>query len=190
MYQKKFALTNISEEIKRSKTMKSKKCYMILLICAAMVLSFVNGAAAKDRATPQDVFDLVLKAVDVLQALGEEGFEAFNDPKGEFVFKDTYVYVMNHETGKLAATPDHPEYIGENITGMQDPNGVYLIRDLLAEAKKPMGGWVEYMWKSDDAKEPTRKVCFAIRIPDTPYTALAGIHNDNVTIKELNDLQK
>ena len=156
-------------------------CISLLVV----MFSFIIPVSAQDKATPQEVFKIVLSAVDVLQNLKEKGLPAFNDPKGEFVYKDTYVYVMNCETGILLATPDHPEFIGQNILGMQDPNGVFLIKELCRVASNPNGGWVEYLWKPDAAKTASRKICFAIKIPETQYTALAGIHDDKMTIEQL-----
>jgi cytochrome c len=60
---------------------------MALLI----LFTFSQVQADDNKATPKDVYDIVLKAYEVVKALGDEALPAFNDPKGEFLYKDTYV---------------------------------------------------------------------------------------------------
>jgi cytochrome c len=75
-----------------------KHLAMVMAVCVGVVFS--NPVwAGEDKATAMDVYDLVLKVHGVLSSRGEKGLEAFNDPKGEFVYgefvyKDTYVFVQ------------------------------------------------------------------------------------------------
>lgn len=155
-----------------------KKLFLIALL---VLCSFsLVGADSSDKATTQDVYDLVLKAYDVVKNLGDKSLEAFNDPKGEFVFKDTYVYVMKCPS-EMAAHP----FAMDQLKGT-DLNKFPHNASICEAAKNPSGGWIEYMWPKPGEKEPSRKVSFAIKVEGTSYQVVAGIYNDTDKIEDLN----
>lgn len=153
----------------------------VVCLIACLFFFFISTASAdNDKATPQDVYDIVLKAYEVVKALGEESFPAFNDPKGEFVYKDTYVFVQRCPNQMMA----HP-FALDKLKGV-DLNKFPFNETICATAKLPSGGWLEYNWPKPGEKEPSRKVSFAINVEGTPYTVAAGIYNDTDTVADLN----
>jgi len=135
---------------------------------------------AQDKATPKDVYDLVLKAYEVVQSLSDEALPAFNDPKGEFVYKDTYVFVQQCPKYVVA----HP-FALDKLKG-KDLREKFPFQTTLCEGgKNPNGNWVEYQWPKPGSKELSRKISFVIQVVDTPYTVAAGIYNEEVSIEEL-----
>ena len=132
--------------------------------------SILPASADNDKATPQDVYDIVLKAYEVVKALGEESFPAFNDPKGEFVYKDTYVFVQHCPNQMMA----HP-FALDKLKGVD--LSIFPFNETICEtARRPKPG----------EKEPSRKVSFAINVEGTPYTVAAGIYNNTDTVADLN----
>jgi cytochrome c len=157
--------------------MKKTACMMALLI----LFTFSQVQADDNKATPKDVYDIVLKAYEVVKALGDEALPAFNDPKGEFLYKDTYVYVMRCPS-EMAAHP----YAMKALKGV-DLDKAYSFTALMCNAgEQPSGGWVEYEWPKPGEKVPSRKVGFSIKVEGTPYTVSAGIYNDTDKVQELN----
>ncbi|RFA25526.1 chemotaxis protein [Alkalilimnicola ehrlichii] len=59
-----------------------------------------------------------------------------------------YIFVYDRN-GVNIAHGVNPALEGRNLIGFQDPNGVYLIRELLAAANRG-GGFVEYAWENPD----------------------------------------
>jgi len=158
-------------------------------IVAIFILISVFGmsamALAEDKATAKDVYDLVIKAYEVVNVLKEESLVAFNDPKGEFIYKDTYVYVMQCPEYVVA----HP-YALDKLKG-KDLTKIYPFQNTLCEGgKSTQGTWVEYAWPKPGSQEPSRKISFVISVKDTPYTIAAGIYNDDISIEELNRQHK
>ena len=150
---------------------------MVLLLAAALA----GPVQAQEKATPQDVYDMVIKAYEVIKNLGDEALPAFNDPKGEFVFKDSYVFV-NKCPEYVAAHP----FALDKLKG-KDLRPIYPFQNAFCEgAKNPNGAWVEYMWPKPGETEPSRKIAFIISVTGTPYQVAAGIYNDDITIEELN----
>jgi cytochrome c len=164
-----------------------------LVIFTVLMLNVLGAASlyAEEKATPREVFDMVVNAAGVLESLGEEGLAAFNDPKGEFTWKDTYVQVYNcekrqvvgHPNAKLLTMPP------EQWWNVQDKKGNYLTRNLCEASKNPYGAWVEYWWPKIGETEPSRKITFIIQVSNTPYQVSAGIYDDKLSIEELNKIK-
>ena len=167
------------------------KWIIALNVAAALLISlFSLPAFAQDKATPEEVLNLILNAVPVMEKLGPEGLEAFKDPKGEFVYKDTYVLVIDCENMVLLAHPN-PKFNGISLKDHLDKNPdpakrKYHDVEVCEVAKRPYGGWVEYYWEKLGETEPSRKISFAIQVPGSNYTLVAGIYDDNASVEELN----
>jgi hypothetical protein len=151
-----------------------------ILLAFLLLFSFSNVNADDSKATPEDVYNLVLKAYEVVSSLGEESFPAFNDPKGEFVYKDTYAYIERCPTEMVA----HP-FALEKLKGV-DLNKFPFNKPLCDAGVQPGGGWVEYSWPKPGETEPSRKVAYAIKVDGTPYTIFAGIYSDTAKVEDLN----
>jgi cytochrome c len=146
-----------------------------------------NGAFGDDgKATPQDVYKLVKDAHDVLSSLGEEGLAAFNNPKGEFVRKDTYVFVMKCPDTMVAHPFAMEKLKGKDLRKMTPG----MAEALCKGAKNPDGSWIEYTWPKKGEKKRSRKISFIISVEGTPYQVAAGIYNDTETLEELNKTLK
>ena len=153
----------------------------IAILAACLILVSFSGVQADDNnAAPEDVYKLVLTAYEVVKALGEESFPAFNDPKGEFVYKDTYVFVQRCPNEMMA----HP-FALDKLKGV-DLNKFPFNASICEATNQPSGGWIEYDWPKPGETTPSRKVSFAIKVEGTPYSVIAGIYNDTASIDDLN----
>lgn len=175
---------------------------MMKTMCKAMMTSFAvmlllghNSFANDQEATPEEVYQLILKGMEVVEQLGDEGLAAFNDPKGDFVYKDTYIWVVdcsNIATGhsKILAHPNNKMigYTAVNRTGKHpDPSKRRMLDVEICEvAKKSGGGWTEYYWEKLGEEQPVRKISFSIMAPNANYALSAGIYNDDMSLEELN----
>ncbi|SHK64417.1 hypothetical protein SAMN02745216_03822 [Desulfatibacillum alkenivorans DSM 16219] len=170
-----------------------KKVFTIVLVCL-MLFCLAGPAAAQESATPQEVYDMVLKAAYLLEQLGEDGLPAFNDPQGEFAWKDSYVFVTDCSQGIVAAHPN-PQAIGltTDITRCKK-TGALILQDAceLAAANKVKthGVWREYWWDRAGFDEPQRKLSFFIPVPNSTYQVGSGIYNDKTTLEELNSMTR
>ncbi len=121
--------------------------FSAIALLGLVIFSAVPGLA-QERATPQEVYELILEAVPVIEELGEEGLEAFKDPNGEFVYKDTYVLVLDCDNLVLAAHPNE-KIVGIDLSNHLDKNPEPDKRKnhdkaLCKVGSRPNGGWVEY----------------------------------------------
>jgi len=161
----------------------------IWILITAAFFAVVSPSFAEETATPQEVFDMVVKGAYLLENLGQDGMEAFNDPNGELAWKDTYVQVNNCSERQ---TPGHPspkvrEFTPEQIWNLLDPNGIYIVREICKAAEThPNGSWIEYHWPKMGETKPSRKVTFVIQVPNTPWQLTSGIYDDAISLDELN----
>jgi cytochrome c len=162
-----------------------------VLACMFLVASALPAAAA-DAVTPAEVIAKVRAAATFLSEKGEAGLAQFNDPKGPWAWKDTYVFVFDCGKGLIIAHPNK-ELVGTELAERFDKNGFKYNVALCDEAKKPSGGWVEY-WRPSDVLDETgtaeyrRKVSYMLKVPGQPMEVGAGIYEPTITVDELNTM--
>jgi cytochrome c len=162
-----------------------KKFVVVLAVVFMMISSVAFAIEKEEKVTPQDVYDMVLNAVQVLETLGDEGMDAFSDKEGEFFKGSLYITVWNCDEKRMVFHIN-PKLIEmrEKAWDLQGKKGVYLGRELCAASKNPNGGWVEYWWPKPGETEPSRKITFIVQVPGRPYQVTAGIY-DETTIENL-----
>lgn len=163
---------------------KLKSLVMVIIVTVFFSANCFGG----ESATPTEIYENVIKGATVLEQLGEEGLVAFNDPKGEFAWKDTYVQVYDCDAQKIVGhvNPSLLTWPPEKFSGIQDKKGNYITKLICEGAKDQNGKWVEYWWPKAGETEPSRKITFVIQVPGKPYQVSAGIYDDTITLEELN----
>ncbi|SLM31781.1 putative Methyl-accepting chemotaxis sensory transducer [Desulfamplus magnetovallimortis] len=73
--------------------------------------------------------------------------------------KSDYFWIHNLDL-EMVMHPIKPELDGKDISGIKDPNGKYLFREMVSVCKENGEGFVEYMWPKPGQKEPVAKVSF------------------------------
>ncbi len=145
--------------------------FVVLGIWTAAVVSAAE-VATKDECVSK------LKAVAALAK--EQGPEAaiakVNDPKSEFTWKDTYVFLLDAETGVTVAHPANPKLIGKKMTGLKDSNGKMFFVEFLNVANEKGEGWVDYLWPKPGATDPSPKSTYVLKIPGCNLIAGAGVY--------------
>ncbi len=155
-----------------------------MMVCVMVGFVAVN-AWAGEKATPREVIEKVREAADFLVSAGEKGLAEFMDKDGRWVWKDSYVFVLNCEKGVNAAHPIKPQMAGMKQLGLRDTNGKLFFAEFCNLAKKPKGGWVDYMWPKVGEKTPSRKITYVLQVPGTPYQVGAGIYEADASMDEL-----
>jgi cytochrome c len=119
------------------------------LIAGIVILFVAVGlACAQDRGTAAEAKAMLNNAVTFYNASGsEKAFAAFNDPKGAFVDKDLYIFVVDLN-GKVVAHGANAGLIGKDMTEIRDPNQKNFIAEMLAVAKAKGSGTVTYRWEN------------------------------------------
>lgn len=168
-------------------SIKSSVCAVVCSMI--MLIGVVSPVFSGESASPEEVYEKVNMAATVLENLGQEGLEAFMDPKGEFVWKDTYVWVLDCQHWTNAAHPMNHKLVGMPLKDIQcKKTGKKFFQAFCEVSQKPYGGWIEYWWPKPGkpADQLFRKIAFVIQVPNQPYQVASGIYNEAVSLEELN----
>jgi hypothetical protein len=164
--------------------MKHDKILVVLAV-ALLVVALPNVAVG--QATAREVVAKVRRAASTLSTKGD--LAPFNQKQGPWVWKDTYIFVVDCDKKVIAAHPIKPELIGQDYASLKDTKGKNFFPEGWCDAaKKPSGIWIEYSWPKPGEKEGSRKLTYGLSAKGTPYAVGAGIYDDKATIAELSKL--
>lgn len=158
------------------------KLWRVLSVFAVFVsgLAMVTGSVmAAEKATREECVAKCQQAADMVKEKGvDETMKTIMDPDGPFIWKDTYVFCFNMETGIMLAHPQAPKLVGKMTKGVKDKNGKLLFVAYANIAKEKGEGWVEYMWPKPGEKEASPKESYVFRVPETDLVMVSGIYKD------------
>ncbi|MDM8535235.1 cache domain-containing protein [Desulfobacterales bacterium HSG17] len=156
-------------------------------LCLIILLSITTITAnAQEKVTPQEVIQKAREASAFLQKNGKKGLKEFMDKNSRWVWKDTYIFIMNCKSETVAAHPFKSKLVGKKLMGLKDINGRFFFAEFCAAAEDQKGGWVEYMWQKIGEEIPSRKISYLLQVPETIYQVGVGIYDDTISIEELN----
>jgi len=144
-----------------------------IAVCLCLVGSAFAAGATKD--------ECVSKSKESAAMVNGKGIGAaiaeINKKDGMFVWKDTYVFLMDLD-GKMLAHPMSPALIGKNLLEMKDKGepGKLLFKEFVEVAKGKGEGWVDYMWTNPGDPKPRKKVTYIYRVPGKDLFVGAGIY--------------
>jgi cytochrome c len=168
--------------------MKSSKIFAGVAVALASV-ALCAVAVGQDHATAQEVVAKVKEAAGTLSKTGDVA--QFNQNPSPWVWKDTYIFVLDCDKMTQAAHPLRPDIRGSEISSIKDPKGNSIFpnpKGICEAARKPSGTWAEYWWAKPGKTEGSRKVSYLLAAKGTPYVVAAGIYDDKATIAELSKL--
>ena len=147
-----------------------------LLVCS--MIAFNDLAFAGDSASKDECVSMSKKAAALVAEKGADAaFKTINTNPGPFVWKDTYIFALDSETGVILAHPIKPALIGKNLMALKDVEGTMIFVELLKAAKSPTGeGWVNYMWPKPGEKKPSKKATYVYKVPGQNIAIAAGIY--------------
>ena len=158
-----------------------------ILVVLAVAPFVAAVAAGQDKATPQQVVAKVRQAASTLSKTGD--LAPFKQKQGAWVWKDTYISVVDCDKKVIAAHPIKPELVGQDYASLKDTKGKNFFPEGWCDAaKQPSGIWIEYWWPRPGEKEGSRKLTYGLSAKGTPYAVGAGIYDDKATIAELSKL--
>ncbi len=133
---------------------------VLVFAMAIMFLASVGVAVAQDKGTPAEAKAMVKKAVAFMKEVGKEKTLAeVNNPKGKFIYKDLYVFVIDMDGVELAH-PFTPALIGKNLMNMKDADGKSYVKERASIAKEKGSGTIDYRWSNPQTKKVEKKQAY------------------------------
>ncbi len=144
---------------------------ILLALCMAV------PAMADETASKEECVIECREAAALINSQGlEKAVEQIGDQDGPFVWKDSYVFLMNMD-GKMLAHPFKPELTKkEHCLLITDPTGKALFVHFVNLARSSGEGWVEYMWPKPGKDTPRKKITYIYRVPGTDLFVGAGVY--------------
>jgi cytochrome c len=137
-------------------------------LAPALPLSAAPAAerAEADNGTAERTLALVRRAVAHLQQVGpQRAFADFSDPRGAFVDGTLYIAVNDAVSGVNLAHGLTPKVVGNSLLELQDSDGVFVIKKLIAVGNSPNHrGWIEYKWPHPLSHQWQRKRAYTERV--------------------------
>lgn len=142
---------------------------------AQPVVIGTSGTADRDITTTSDLIAFVKTARDYARANGKEkALAAFNDPKGQFVRGDVYVFAESYD-GTALAEPFEPDTVGTNILNVTDRFGLPVVRNLGETARYGIG-YVSYDYPNPKRNASVEPKLSVVADVDGTYYVGAGTY--------------
>ena len=134
---------------------------------------------AGESATKEECINMSNKALEMIE---KEGLAAvvpqINDKKGSFVWKDSYVCLLDAKDAKMLAHPYYPEsMMGVSMINIKDLDGKETFKEFLTVANTEGKGWVDYI-HSDTNGVAREKISYVLKSEKENIILLAGIYTD------------
>lgn len=131
--------------------------------------------------TPEELKAFVMNAYVYAQTKGKTAaLAAFNDPNGEFIDGELYIFAFETD-GTILGLPYQPVLIGTNSWFAEDPSGVKYVQRMIARAQQG-GGYVLYLAPNPSAGYSTElKLSYVIPI-DNQWFIGAGLYEHTAPI--------
>ena len=129
--------------------------FLILTACATSFVPAGNSSTELTR--------YVERAARLVQDEGSAACAAFHRP--EWKAGEYYIFVTSADTNVTVCHPVRDDLVGQDQTNLQDADGRYFIREMLAVSKGADGrGWVDYSWARPGETTPTRKSAYVVLV--------------------------
>ena len=152
-----------------------KKLHIVIVLL--LVLGIAINAWPEQSATKEECVMKCHEAAALINSRGlGEAIKLIGDPKGPFVWKDTYVFLMNLD-GKMLDHPMQPELTQlPHCLLITDPTDKAIFVTFVNTARKVGQGWVEYMWPKPGKTSPSKKITYIYRVPGKDLFVASGIY--------------
>ena len=139
------------------------KFIILTAVLTALIAAFAGTGLADDK---EKAVALVKKAIAYYKANGmEKALEEFNNPSGQFVDGDLYVFGYD-TNGTMLANPISPALIGQNVMNVPDVDGKMFRKEAIETAKAKGSGWVDYKIKNPKTKQIEPKTSYVEKVDD------------------------
>jgi cytochrome c len=135
------------------------------LLAVILTVAGAGAAWAADKGTQDEAVAMVKKAVALIKAKGRDAALAeFNNPKGGFVDKDLYIFVLDKD-GVTLANGVNQRLVGKNVMQLKDADGRFFIKSFLELGDSKGKGWApEYKWSNTTTQAMETKQSYVEKV--------------------------
>ena len=153
---------------------------MLLMLAISLALSGQINVHAEEEVTRAEVVEMCKAAAQMVQQDKEAAIAEIGNSQGKFVWKNTYVFLMNMD-GHMLAHPMIPQLTEKgsllDVTDKSREKPKYIFREFVEIAQKNGAGWLWYQWPKPNSREPVDKFTYIERVGYTDMFVGAGIYH-------------
>ena len=125
------------------------------------------------------IVDMVDDAAAMLQKRGRQGFALLRDRRGDYYFKETYIFVTSFE-GREVVNPAFPMLEGRSVINTVDAKGKAFVRVYIDRLQEQDSAWVAYQWPKPGETMPAQKEVYVkkVMIDGEPFVVGSGVYTD------------
>ena len=139
---------------------------IICLFVASFFMMTAGLVWAQGKSSAAQAKMWVEKAATFYKENGKKAALAeFNNPKGQFVKGDLYVYVWS-AAGVVLAHPTNKAIVGKNTQNLPDEDGKYFRKEAVKLANTKGSGWVDYKYKNPKTNKVEQKTTYVKKVDD------------------------
>ncbi len=147
-----------------------------LILALAAIFSAAPMARADEAGTREEAKAMVDAAIAHAQKVGlPQAFKDFTTDKANWTKKDLYVMVLDN-SGQCVAHGANERLVGKNLFDLKDPNGKFVVRELIEMTKTKGSGWVDYEWAHPQTKKIESKSTYARKLPSFDGWVGVGVY--------------
>jgi len=144
------------------------------MLAVLMVFVFAGSVGAAEKATKDECVAKVEQAAKLIQQIGmKAALEKIMDESGPYRWKDSYVFCMDEDMGRLLAHP-MTTFIGFPMKTWKDADGKLPFVRVLDEIQTREKGWVRYNYQAPGAESPKMKATYYLKVPGQKAVIAAG----------------
>lgn len=158
-----------------------KIAIIALTFMVAGILSTTHALAQdQEHATRTEIIEMCKKAEELVKTNKDAGISEIADINGQFVWKDTYVFLMDFD-GNMLAHPAIPQLMEKgpllDLVDKDKENPKKIIVKFIEIAKNNGEGWMWYKWTLPNSREVADKFTYIRRVGFTDMFVGAGIYH-------------
>lgn len=159
--------------------MKRKMQKLIVVVTAMFFTLCLTAQVFAATSSKDECISKCQDAAKMLLENKEAAVAEISNKSGKYVWKDTYVFLMDLN-GKMLAHPMNPALTEKaTLLGMPDKNNdtpKLLFDEFVQLAKDKGDGWVAYMWPKPGETAASQKDTYVYRVPGTDMFVAAGTY--------------
>ena len=165
-----------------------------MILCSVMAVFalcfFTSQPGAQEKATKEECIAKCEAAAKRIKEIGmESALKEFMDKKGPFQWKDSYVFCIGEENGKMLAHPI-PRFLNFPMKNYMDADGEKPFVDVLQAARETGKGFKTYTYITPGEGIAARKTIFFLKVPETKAIVCAGYYETPRLQKEVSEIEK
>ena len=147
-----------------------------LVLAIMLVVFFALPVNSQEKATKEECVVKVNEAIELIQKQGvENSLKIFMDKTGPYIWKDSYVFCIDDNVGKMLAHPS-PRFLGFPMKNYKDADGKTPFVEVIEVANNKGNGWKGYQFKERGKTEILSKKVYFAKVPGENIIVIAGYY--------------